>query len=468
MKHHPVAVTTTLPARTAISRTSPQARRTKPGKRLVTWFVARAAEGFVASFLALACASAAHAADAVHAMPADAFIDTLAVNTHINYLDGAYANVRNVADDLAWLGIHHVRDATPGGAAPLSTYVYLAQRGIKFNLFAHSEVADAVGQAAHLNAAVPGSVAALEGYNEVDHWPVTYDGLTGTAGGLAAQRAIYTRVRGTPELAGVAVYDLTGYDPKPVQTRMDAADYVNLHVYPQNGEQPAWNTNGDQWMPPAIRLFKKYNLPFVITEFGYFSLPQAGWYMLGVDEPTQAKGVLNGYMDAAAAGVKRTYVYELLDEKPDPQHKNNELHYGLFRYDNSAKPVAHAIRNLTSILRTGSARQANGAARGALAYALAGMPASANSLLLQKKDGRFVLVLWNETPIWDRAAGTPLSSPPANVEVDFGATASHVDLYDPTVSADPLASHRDVRKLGVAIPDHPILLEVTLAGAPRS
>ncbi len=403
-------------------------------------------------------------------MPAEAFIDTLAVNTHINYTDGAYANVRNVADDLAWLGIRHVRDAAPGsGAAPLASYVYVAQRGIKFDFLMHPDIPVSVGQAAQLNAAVPGSVVAIEGFNEIDNWPVTYQGLTGAAAGLAAQREIYTRVRAHPQLAGVAVYDLTGYDVKQVDTRANAADYSNQHVYPQNGEQPTYNANGDRWMGAAAEAVKKYGLPYVITEFGYFTLPQAGWYMLGVDEPTQAKGVLNGYLDAAAAGVKRTYVYELLDQKPDPENKSNEMHYGFFRIDNSPKRVAYAIRNLTSILKAGTTHgakgTADGAKAGALAYTLAGMPVSANSLLLQKKDGRFVLALWNETPIWNRATGTPLESPPANVGLDLGTNASRIDVYDPLVSATPLASHRDVRTLDVAVPDHPILLEITPAGA---
>jgi hypothetical protein len=94
------------------------------------------------------------------------------------------------------------------------------------------------------------------------------------------------------------------------------------------------------------------------------------------------------------------------------------------------------------------------------------MPVSANSLLLQKKDGRFVLALWNETLIWNRATGTPLTSPPARVELDFGAKASRVDLYDPLVSATPFATRRDVRQMSVDIPDHVILLEVTPADTP--
>lgn len=416
---------------------------------------------------ALACASTAHAGDAVRAMPADAFIDTLGVGIHLTYMDTAYADVRNVYDDLKWLGIHHVRDYPPGDKPPFSTYVFLAQLGIKFNVLTNPDFAWSIGAAARLNAAVPGSVAAFEGSNEIDNWPVSYRGLTGAAAGLAQQREIYERVRATPQLAGVPVYDLTGFDTKKVESRAGSANYANQHVYPQNGEQPTYNSNGDRWMPSAIDAVKKYPLPMVITEFGYFSMPQSGWYMIGVDEPTQAKGILNGYMDAAAAGVKRTYVYELLDQKPDPQNRSGEMHFGLFRIDNSPKPVAHAIRNLTSILNAGKSRRANAAAaRGTLAYTLSDMPVSANSLLLRKKDGRFVLALWNETPIWDRAIGKPVVSPPARVGIDFGSKASRVDLYDPLVSATPSASHRGVNQLSVDVPDHVILLEVTPAGAP--
>jgi hypothetical protein len=406
------------------------------------------------------------AGDAVRAMPADAFLQSLAVNTHVNYTDGAYANVHNVADDLAWLGIHHVRDAWPGGAAPFSSYLYLAQRGVKFNFISGPDYEAALSQAAKLNTAVPGSIAAIEGPNEIDNFPITYRGLKGTPAGLAVQRDLYARVRSMPELAGVPVYDVTGYDPKAVATRADSADYANQHVYPQNGEQPIWNANGDRWMLAAIHAGQKLQMPLVITEFGYFSSPQAGWYMLGVDEPTQAKGVLNGYMDAAAAGVKRLYVYELLDQKPDPQNKNDEMHYGFFRNDNSPKPVAHAVRNLTTILNANTAQRTKAAARSTLSYSLSGMPESANSLLLQKKDGRFVLVLWNETLIWNREKGTPLASAPASVNLDFGANASRVELYDPLVSATPLESHRNVSQLTVNVPDHVILLEITPASAP--
>ena len=118
---HPVATTHTLFANTTVSHGSRHASRAKPNK----WFGTRAAERLATGICMLACVSTAQANDAVRAMPVDTFIQTLAVVTHVNYTDGAYANVRNVADDLAWLGIHYVRDATPGASVPFSSYVYL-------------------------------------------------------------------------------------------------------------------------------------------------------------------------------------------------------------------------------------------------------------------------------------------------------------------------------------------------------
>ncbi|HKT97300.1 MAG TPA: calcium-binding protein [Paraburkholderia sp.] len=416
----------------------------------------------------------ARAACSTRTLSADAFLDSIAVNTHIDYTDGAYADVRNVAKDLAWIGVHYVREGTPGTSAPLSSYVWLAQQGVKFNFVIRSNVADSLQQLDRFAAAAPpGSVVAVEGFNEIDNFPVRYNGLAGDAAGLAAQQAIHAHVHGSASLPGVPVYDLTGYDLTRVSTRAGAADFANQHVYPQNGEQPGYNANGDTWMAWAIDGLRKYDRPFVVTEFGYFTIPQAGWIRIGVDEATQAKGVLNGLFDAASLGVARTYLYELLDEKPDPQNANGEMHFGLFRNDQSPKPSASAIRNLTAILRAnapsaGPVNTPGTPPDASLSCSLRGMPVSGRSLLLTKGDGRYLLALWNEVPFWDRATGKPLNAASAKVQVEFGTTASRVALYDPTVSADPLASHADVRQLAVDVPDHVVLLEVTRAGTPGS
>ncbi|MFP3616740.1 calcium-binding protein, partial [Paraburkholderia sp. SIMBA_050] len=83
----------------------------------------------------------------MRAMPASDFIDWLAVNTHVNYTDGAYVNVHNIADDLNWLGIRHVRDIVPNGSPPFDNYVYLARRGVKFNFLVRTNIDESIAQA---------------------------------------------------------------------------------------------------------------------------------------------------------------------------------------------------------------------------------------------------------------------------------------------------------------------------------
>ena len=175
-----------------------------------------------------------------------------------------------------------------------------------------------------------------------------------------------------------------------------------------------------------------------------------------------AKGVLNALMDSKAKNVSRMYIYELLDEKPDPSNSQPEMHFGLFSNNNSPKVAAVALHNLTSILNKNQATPVNGAEGQTLGYSLSNVPVSANQLLLQKADGRFVLALWNETAFWNHTTGTSVTGSPANIVVNFGATATVVNLYDPMVSSAPIATYANQRTMTIAVPDHPVLVEVTL------
>jgi hypothetical protein len=66
------------------------------------------------------------------------FIASEGVNTHINYVDGAYRDVDRVLADLAYLGIRNIRDTlvVPGrDAVPgFGTYAHVAAAGIRFLL----------------------------------------------------------------------------------------------------------------------------------------------------------------------------------------------------------------------------------------------------------------------------------------------------------------------------------------------
>ena len=64
----------------------------------------------------------------------------------------------------------------------------------------------------NLEKAVPGSVEFVEGYNEINNFSVTYDGLRGADGAAAGQRALYRAIKEDPDLKHIQVIDMTGLE----------------------------------------------------------------------------------------------------------------------------------------------------------------------------------------------------------------------------------------------------------------
>jgi hypothetical protein len=98
---------------------------------------------------------------------------------------------------------------------------------------------------------MPGSIASIEGYNEVDNFPVKYAGQTGPAAAEAGQRALYKAIKSDPGLKHIPVIDLTGGSAIAKDSAFaygslsDYADVMNLHFYAQNGGQPRY------WIKPG-------------------------------------------------------------------------------------------------------------------------------------------------------------------------------------------------------------------------
>ena len=165
---------------------------------------------------------------------------------------------------------------------------------------------------------------------------------------------------GTTDAEKYGMFDLAGQ-----------ADFGNIHFYP----------NGQPYAKLQTSLAANYHhvLPsqIVMTETGYDTAQ--------VSENAQAILNVNLYLGAFQQGVPKTYIYELYDEWQT---------YGLFRAGFAPKPAATAIHNMTTILAdTGTLAQP-----GQLNYSVVGLPSSGHTLLLQKSNGKFELVIWNESP----------------------------------------------------------------------
>lgn len=395
------------------------------------------------------------------------FLAGLGVNTAMDYWDTTYVDVAKVTQALAYLGVTHVRDHIPAtDAASQAPYKALAASGIRFdflfpggnlNLAANMQALDSFARAA------PGAIAAVEGPNEVNLWPVSYNGKSGLSGAAAEQKAIYAAVHADKNLTGVPVYALSlgggsSSQEKALGDLSAYADYGNAHVYPDAGEPP--NPN---WFAPwlASQSVPTGSDPMVLTEFGYATVPNNP-ALDGVTEAVQAKENLNVLFDAWKAGVKATYLYELLNSLPDAAQSNQEANYGLFNADGTPKLAATAIHNTTTIL----ADPGTGGAPGSLNYSVANLPGTGNTLLLEKSSGVFDIVLWNEPVIWNGTTHKEIAASTTTVTVNLGASYGSVRLYDPLLGTAAVQSFANVSQVQLGLTDHPLFLEVSGSGTP--
>jgi hypothetical protein len=384
--------------------------------------------------------------------------ESIGVVVHFNYTDGAYARPDEAVKDLAYLGVTHLRDRTPEMDTKYPEarhpYIDIMKQGYSFNFLARGgdfTPVDTIAPLTQLERAAPGMIDSIEGFNEVDHDGVSYRGVKGPQGAVAAQSALYAGIRADPVLGHLPVYDLTGVPwPQPNEKR---ADFLNSHLYAQNGNPPGF------WFDEAADKALKRGMPLVVTEFGYASMPESGWLVIGVDKRTQAKGILLGLFQAFSRNVERTYIYELLDEKPDPLMNEREFHFGLFDYDYRPKTSAKAIHNLTAILKDTSAASRTFTPL-SLDIDVDHFPEALRGMVIAKADGTLYLTMWNDVAFWDRAAGKPVESKPVTVTLPLPGGLKAQALYDPLESAKAVRTYNGETTITLDVPDHPVMLEV--------
>jgi len=389
------------------------------------------------------------------------FLNGIGTDTEIAYTDGAYATIGNVIADLKYLGIDQVRDGISNGAdgsASVSSYISVARAGVKFTFLISNndqDNADILAQLAlfdQVEAAVPGSIIAIEGANEINNFPVTFDGTTGLAGALAMQEALFADVAADPALAGVAVDYFTGYDAGtiglgPPSPAPGLADYDTQHPYPPDGQPPASTVSRAYALPNAASA----TAPAVYTETGYSTMQ--------VNDYTQAVYTLDLLFDTAAQEISETYLYQLLDAYA-PGSRQGDSGFGLFDYTGAPKLAATALHDLTAIIGgADSGVKTGGAISSAISFSVAGLPSTGDALELTGSPDD-VIALWAEPAIWDEAAGTNLTAPAEHVTLTLPETYSTLALFDPLSGTSAIELFTGTNHVTIALTDHPVLLEI--------
>ncbi len=399
-------------------------------------------------------------------MRATDFLNTLGVNTHID--SAPYDNTARIAGALSYLGIENVRQSSPIDAASLAGMTALGQTGAKIDLIINGGgPVSLTGAMANVYALAP-YLNAVENVNEVAIYPIEYAGLSGVDAAVALQKDLYAAVKSNPTTAQLPVYDFTigGADPSAYPSIGDISqwtDFANIHSYPPQGLRPIFvihaAIDGGRTDAPSK--------PVVVTETGYYTLPNSvGWG--GVPESQQASYLIDEVLDEAAAGVSRTYLYDLLDDGADTAGINQEDHFGLFHVDGTPKPSATAIHNLTRILAD-SGVSAKTFTPSAFAYSATGVPYNytGNSFVLDKSDGSHVIAVWNEEQLWNTSTLTASAPQHFATTVDLKASYNTVLVFDPMVGSSPIETLHNVSTVNLDLTDHPFLIQV-LPNAPAS
>ncbi|MGU3389467.1 beta strand repeat-containing protein [Sphingomonas sp. M1A8_2b] len=397
---------------------------------------------------------------------ATSFLSTLGVNGHSGNANGAYANASLVIASLDYLGINTVRDSLKTIGTGGAVVNAMAASGIKFDFVTSSGLpaTGASGLAGYVaalddfQARHPGSIVAVEGLNEINTQPFSYNGDGSLTAAVAYQKALYTAVKANAGLAGVSVINLSVALESPsayaaIGDLGAYSDYANAHAYTASGGTA--DKVMEDSMARAAAAAKGDKV--IITETGYTTLAtDAG---LGVNQSAQAKLTVNSLLNAFENGSSQTFLYELFDSNLNPDGSEKEFHFGLFNVDGSPKLAATAVHNLTSLLSyvdagTGTSASAAGA------YSLSGLPADGHSMALTKANGAYDIMVWRDTNLWNTATQTETAVAAQTVTVDLGGVQKTVYVYDPLKGTTPIATYTNVSKITLAVGDHALVVEV--------
>jgi hypothetical protein len=80
---------------------------------------------------------------------------------------------------------------------------------------------------------------------------------------------------------------------------------------------------------------------------------------------------------------------------------------------------------------------------------------------LQKRDGTFYLILWQEVESWDSVAWEDIVVADQPLTVTFNTAIREADLYRPFESAESIDLYPSPQQIALNVPDHPLVLKLT-------
>lgn len=393
----------------------------------------------------------------------DSFVETIGVNTHLHFRNSAYIDQYPlVKEKLSDLGVRHARNgAILSSSSNTNDLFYgrvreLADLGIRFDMSVdprreNQKTIDEAEIARIAQMAGP-ALESLEGPNEYNK-----SGDSDWAENLTSyQKDLYEAVKNNPSTREVPL--LSPAIAKPYPERLPDlsayADYANMHSYP-GGRNPGTPTL-ENYSIPAARAVAG-DEPLISTETGYHNATNYTGHHSQVSEKAMGKYTPRLLLEYFNRGIERTYLYELIDTYPNPKKDERDMHFGLLRNDGTEKPAYGALENLIGLLEDPGPDFKTRS----LDYSLGGNTLSVNRTLLQKRDGRFYLMLWQEVPSYDLETEKNIAVDDRELTLTFNQPIKEAAIYRPNMSESPLERHSSPRRLVLEVPDEVLVVEIT-------
>ncbi len=353
---------------------------------------------------------------------AESFLDSVGVQLHVTYYDTAYGRYDEWLHRLRELRVRHVRDGVPlNDALAVERLRRLGEHGLRVTLGASL---DADPNAAPAAAAGPlrEVTEAIEGPNEPE--------IFGGPGWEERLNAFVPALRDAVRSSGVRVPVLgpsfvppaDGVRFRPLTRHWDVH---NVHPYP-GGEAPERAVR-DGFVTSRVAAPGK---AVQATETGYHNALR---HSVPGQQPPVSESAAAVYLPrllaaAFAAGYQRTFIYELIDEKPEPGLADPEQHFGLLRVDLTPKPAFEAVRGLLRAVRTSPGPGERRPVR---------LTGDVERLLLERNDGSRVLLLWRDVAVWDQETRRPRAGGTSSVRLTFPGGADDLSITRPSAGGRP-------------------------------
>ncbi len=392
---------------------------------------------------------------------ADDFVDSVGVNTHLQYNESTYyKNYENlIKPKLLDLGVRHIRDAcTPNQNGFMDRLKELRELGgIRTTMVCDPRDIKPQGTVDLVKELGTDVVEAVQATNEYN-----LNGGGNWANDLRNyQKQLWQAIKGDGATSGVKVYGPSLVEAGAYATLGDMSAYqdygaMNNYFSGRNPGNGGWGSDEYGSLDWNVRVTKKASVldPVITTESGYHNVTSTSNGHRGVPEDIAAKYMPRLVLEQFNYGIPRTYIYELINTYNDPN--SLYMNFGLLRNDGSEKPAYKALKNLLNLLKDPGASFTPGS----LNYVLGGDTENVRHTLLQKADGKFYLILWQEVSGYNVDTKKWLNVPSQKVTLTLNTDIAKATIYLPNDSASLKSSQTYPKQLDIDVPDHPVVIEL--------